>query len=55
MQNKSVKVDPEVMEKLLAEPTVKAVTDQMKPETLEFYKELLVTQGIYAAYAKGKK
>lgn len=47
-----VTYDKKIMDQLLNEPGIKEQVAIMKPETLEFYKELLVTQGIYAQYVR---
>jgi hypothetical protein len=47
--------NPEIMRELLDQESVKEYVDKMTPEELAFYKELLVSQGIYARYAKERK
>lgn len=42
------KYDPEIMQELLDKVGVRV--QLMTPKELEFYKELLVSQGIYARY-----
>lgn len=42
------KYDPEIMQELLDK--VGARVKQMTPKELEYYKELLVSEGIYARY-----
>jgi hypothetical protein len=44
--------DLEIMDELLKQPEVVKSVKDMKPETLEWFKELLVSQGIYARYVK---
>ena len=44
--------DQEIMNELLNQPGVKENVEKMKPEVLEWYKELLVGEGIYAKYVK---
>lgn len=44
-------IDPAIMAELLEQPDVKAQVAQMTPETLAWFKKLLVNQGIYAQYA----
>ena len=52
---KQHKVNPEILQRLLSEPGVKEFVTRMTPGELELYKNLLVSQGIYAQYARGKK
>lgn len=47
-----IKVDPAIMAELLEQPDVKEHVAQMSPEQLTWYKDLLVSQGIYARYVK---
>ena len=47
--------DHEIMKELLEQPEVKESVKDMNPETLEWYKELLVSQGIYDRYVKERK
>lgn len=47
--------DLEIMNELLKQPEIAESVKNMKPETLEWYKELLVSQGIYARYVKERK
>jgi hypothetical protein len=47
--------DPEIMNELLKQPGVKKNVKKMKPETLEWFKELLVSQGIYSKYIRERK
>lgn len=44
-----------IMQELLNQPGVKENVAQMKPETLEWFKEHLVDSGIYAKYVKERK
>lgn len=50
-----IKVDPKIMAELLAQPGVKENVALMKPETLAFFKETLVSEGIYARFALEKQ
>lgn len=45
-------IDEKILEKLLNEPSVKPQVDKMTPAELRLFKELLVSQGIYARYVK---
>lgn len=56
-KNKAVKVDEKIMAELLDQPDVKREIAGMTPEMLEWYKDLLVSEGIYTQYLKerGKK
>jgi hypothetical protein len=49
------KIDEKIMEELLQQPGIKETVAEMNPETLAFYKELLVSQRIYARYVKERK
>jgi hypothetical protein len=51
-KQQQVKVDPEIMQELLDEPGVREHVEKMTAQELEFYKRLLVRQGIYAQYLK---
>lgn len=52
---KPVVVDPEIMAELLAQPDVAKEVAGMSPETLKWYKELLVSSGIYTQYVKERE
>jgi len=52
---KKPKVDPAIMAELLEQPSVKAQVESMTPDERAFFKELLVSQGIYAQYVKERK
>ncbi len=52
---KSNDVDPAIMAELLAQPDVKKHVKGLSPEMLDWYKDLLVSQGIYARYVKERK
>ena len=43
------------MKELLDQPDVKEQVKQMDPETLKWFKELLVSQGVYDRYAKERE
>lgn len=47
--------NPKIMEKLLSEPGVKEHVEKMTPAALDWYKRLLVSQGIYARYVRERK
>lgn len=47
-----IKVDEKIMAKLLDEPGVREFVGTMTQEELAWYKDLLVSQGIYAGYVK---
>lgn len=53
----NIQVDPEIMAELLEQPEVKKEIEVMTPEVLAWYKELLVSEGIYQRYVeeRGKK
>lgn len=55
MQKRKPKINPEIMAELLAQPSVKENADKMTPEMLEWFRELLVSQGIYAKYVKERR
>lgn len=47
--------DPKIMGKLLEEPEVKKFVAKMTPQELDWYKELLVSQGIYGRYCQERE
>lgn len=47
--------DEKIMNELLNQPSVRKKVAKMTPETLEWYKSLLVSSGIYARYVKERK
>ena len=47
-----VNYDPKIMEELLGQPSISKYVVGMKPETLDWYKFLLVREGVYARYVK---
>lgn len=49
------KVDPAILRELLAQPEVAPHVVQMTPEEREWYKQLLVSEGIYDRYVKERK
>jgi hypothetical protein len=50
------KFDPIIMAELLKEPdVVKNIGPNWDADTLDWYKDLLVEQGIYAKYVKERK
>jgi hypothetical protein len=53
----AIKVDPQIMDELLQQPGVSENVAQMTPEMLEWFKKLLVSQGVYAkfVYEKNKE
>lgn len=48
-------VDEDIMFELLQQPNVRKETASMTAETLAWYKELLVSQGIYAQYVQERE
>jgi hypothetical protein len=48
-------VDPKIMAELLDKPDIRGKVKKMNPETLKWYKAMLVSQGIYAQYVKERK
>lgn len=48
-------IDPVIMQDLLDSPGVKENVAQMTPEMLAYFKELLVSQGIYARFVIERK
>jgi hypothetical protein len=48
-------VDPKIMAELLDKPDIRGKVKKMNPETLAWYKKLLVSGGIYAQYVKERK
>ena len=49
------KIDPEIMDELLNTPEVKPLVQDMTPETLAWYKDMLVSMGIYNRYVEERK
>jgi len=49
------KPDPAIMAELLAQKGVREHVQNMTADELAFYKDLLVSQGIYARYLKERK
>lgn len=49
------KINPEIMDELLNTPEVKPLVQDMTPETLAWYKDMLVSMGIYNRYLKERK
>lgn len=49
------KYDEKIMNELLAQPGVKENVKKMNEETLEWFKSLLVSQGVYARYVKERR
>ena len=47
--------DPKIMQEFLEQPGVKEEVAKMTPETLAWYKDLLVEQGVYAKYIIERK
>lgn len=45
-------VDPDIMAELLEQPDVALFVEQMTPDELEWYKALLVSEGIYDRYVR---
>lgn len=52
---KKPEVDARIMAELLAQDGVREHVEAMTPEELEWYKDLLVSQGIYATYVKERE
>lgn len=50
--NKETVIDDEIMEEILNKPEVKKETEGMTPSVLAWYKELLVSEGIYDRYVR---
>jgi Zn-dependent oligopeptidase len=50
-----IKVDETIMAELLEQPGIKEQVDQMTPEMLEWFKELLVSQGVYARFVSERQ
>lgn len=48
-------VDPAIMAELLETPVIKAQIEGWDPAMIDWYRELLVKDGIYAAYLKERK
>lgn len=52
---KPVNYDETIMNELLSQPEIRKQVLRMKAETLAFYKELLVSEGIYTKYVAERK
>ena len=53
--SKTPKVNPAIMAELLEQPEIKEQIAGYAPEMLDWYKDLLVQQGIYDRYVKERK
>lgn len=49
------KVNEKIMNELLSQPKVRSKVIKMTRAELQFFKEALVSQGIYARYCKERK
>ena len=54
-KRKSRKIDPEIMDELLALPKRAARIKKKTPAEVEHYKELLVSSGVYDEFRKQRK
>lgn len=52
---KKIEVDPAILQELLQNPEIKEIYDKMRPEVKEWYRKLLVDEGIYSRYLKERK
>lgn len=50
-----VSYDPKIMQELLDQPGVRENASAMTPGMLDWFKELLVSEGIYARYVKERE
>ena len=50
-----MEVDEKIMAELLEQPEIKRETAKMTPEMLAWYKDLLVSEGIYTRYVKERE
>ena len=55
MPDKKPKYDEKIMAELLEQPGVKENVAKMSPEMLEWFKELLVKQGVYIRYVSERQ
>lgn len=53
--DKSQQVDEAVLQELLNTPEVKKDIEGMSPDTLAWYRDLLVAEGIYDQYVKERE
>ena len=51
----TLKIDPKIMQELLDSNGVRQNVARMTPETLGYYKDLLVTDGIYQRFVLEKQ
>lgn len=49
------KVNQKILNELLSQPGVKENVEKMTPVELDWYKALLVSQGIYASYVRERR
>jgi hypothetical protein len=49
------KVDEKIMQELLDQPGIREKVAEMSPEMVEWFKELLVSQGIYIRFVSEKQ
>ena len=54
-RQEQAKFDPAIMAELLAQPEVAVQAAKMPPVMLEWYKDLLIKDGIYSRYVKERK
>lgn len=52
---KKIEADPVILQKLLQNPEIKEIYDKMRPEVKEWYRKLLVDEGIYSRYLKERE
>lgn len=52
---KKTEVDPAILQELLQNPEIKEIYDKMRPEVKEWYRRLLVDEGIYSRYLKERE
>ena len=55
MSDKKPNYDPEIMAELLKKPAIKKEIKGWDAAMLDWYKDLLIQEGIYAAYVKERE
>lgn len=54
-KGKIVVVDPAIFEEFMNQPEVKESASKLSPSELEWFKELVVSEGLYEQYVKERE
>jgi hypothetical protein len=55
VEKQELEYDLDIMDEILKRPGIREPVAQLTPDELVWYKKLLITNGIYAAYCKERK